>query len=635
MSEFRANITAVLNTKGIPAQIANIQKERIYLNNISVNVAAVRKSIQNQLNGGKFTMNLSNVNVAGLSEKLSASMSKNLGNQKIVLNNITLNTQGLAAKIQKALDGRKFTLNLSDVKINTNQITGQVKAATKAATTEAAKAHKEQAKAAEEAAKAERKLAEETKKAQEETLTKTKANTLSNNITAWMTKNTRAAEVFGSQLNTLQAQLANCKDSGQLRQLSAEFANIRAQAAAAGLTTNQFAKNVATLGLQVLGIGSAYQVAMKVINSVKQGISTIVDLDTALVDLRKTTTMSDTELSAFYRDANVEAKRLGVTTEEIISQAAAWSRLGYSSRSDATMMARLSSQFAAISPGVDVETATNGLVSIMKAFHVETDDVLDGIMSKVNIVGNNFAVSNADVIDGMTRMSAAMSVMNQDIDSTIALFTAANEVLQNSATTSTALRSMSLRIRGFDEETEEVSAELTNITGKIIDLTKVASKPGGVSIFTDATQTKYKDLVDYFRELSEIWDEMSDVNKNALLNDLFGKRGAQAGAALITNFASVDRALSLMESSAGDADREMSIIMDSLEYKINALKETATGIWQNLIPRDGLGDAVELLTSILSIIQAITGALGGLGSVLAVGGISGFLGGFGQSKRLA
>lgn len=54
-------------------------------------------------------------------------------------------------------------------------------------------------------------------------------------------------------------------------------------------------------------------------------------------------------------------------------------------------MAKLSSQFAAISPGMDVEKSTSGLVSIMKAFDVEVDDVLDGIMSKVNIIGKSIA----------------------------------------------------------------------------------------------------------------------------------------------------------------------------------------------------------------------------------------------------
>ena len=74
----------------------------------------------------------------------------------------------------------------------------------------------------------------------------------------------------------------------------------------------------------------------------------------------------------------------------------------------------------------------------------------------------------------------------------------------------------------------EVSADSVNFTGKIIDLAKTAEHTGGVSIFTDDTQTHYKDFQDYFRELSEIWDEISEKNQVALLNELFGKRGSLA-----------------------------------------------------------------------------------------------------------
>jgi hypothetical protein len=54
---------------------------------------------------------------------------------------------------------------------------------------------------------------------------------------------------------------------------------------------------------------------------------------------------------------------------------------------DSKEMSKLSSQFAAISPGMSVEESTNSLVSTMKAFGIESSEVLDGVMSKVNQVG--------------------------------------------------------------------------------------------------------------------------------------------------------------------------------------------------------------------------------------------------------
>ena len=67
---------------------------------------------------------------------------------------------------------------------------------------------------------------------------------------------------------------------------------------------------------------------MKTITEIKQAVSTVKALDTALVDLRKTTTMSASQLEDFYYTANETAKQMGITTKEIIDQASAWSRLG-------------------------------------------------------------------------------------------------------------------------------------------------------------------------------------------------------------------------------------------------------------------------------------------------------------------
>lgn len=85
-----------------------------------------------------------------------------------------------------------------------------------------------------------------------------------------------------------------------------------------------------------------------------------------------------------------------------------------------------------------------------------------------------------------------------------------------------------------------------------------------------------------------------------------------------------------MSNSAGDADREMSIIMDSLEYKLNALKETGVGIWQNLFPREGIGNAIDGLTAFADVLEKITGFLGPGGTLLAAGGLTALIASFGR-----
>lgn len=442
--------------------------------------------------------------------------------------------------------------------------------------------------------------------------------TLSNNIQVWMNNNEKAAQKYGDRLRELQSILANNKDPALLTSARVEFSKIQSKAKAAGLTTNQFAASLKNTALQLLGLSSGIMVLRKIISVVKEGVNTVIELDTALVDLKKTTTMNDSDLAAFYKDANKAAIELGVTTKDIIQSAADWSRFGLSDKESAEGMAKLAAKFAAISPGVSIDEATTGLVSVMKAYGIEVEDVLDGVMSKINIIGNTAATSNQQIITGLQNSSAAMAAMGSTLEENIALFTAAQEITQDESKVGNALRSISMRIRGYDEETEQLSDDLANISGEVVNLTKTASNMQGVSLFTDATQTEYKSVYQYLKEISEIYDELSAKDQQELMEKLFGKNRASVGQAILQNFEAAEKAMNNMANSAGNADAEMKVITKSLEFKLNALKETGVGIFQNLFPQSVIGVAIDLLTGLLQILNSITSVLGGMGT-LSVG----------------
>lgn len=276
----------------------------------------------------------------------------------------------------------------------------------------------------------------------------TKSSTLSNNISAWMNQNTKAAEQFGDRLRNIKDQLQDNKEPELLRKLSYEFASIKSEAKAAGLVTDSFAVSLKNTALQVLGLTSSVMVFRKVMQEVKVACQTIVELDTALVDLRKTTDATEFQLKEFYYSANDTAKSLGTTTQEVIQAAAEWSRLGYSIK-DAQTMAETSSIFASISPDMDISTATDGLVSAMKAFNIEAEDALDGVASKINAIGNTQAITNGDIVNFLTRSSSAMKEANNTLDETIALGTAAVEITRDSMSVGNALKTKIIYIIVF------------------------------------------------------------------------------------------------------------------------------------------------------------------------------------------
>lgn len=663
--EFRVSLVAELKQKSLDSAIRNAKSDvPLKINKFTINATSLAKQLQSELNKANLKVKIDgdfgksrsttkqineitksfqelmklqksigsmNVKIAGLDAqkdaKQIAELNKQLGALKDKYNNLysgnssKLSTSQASALI-KAQQDAQSKLDAALAKSADKQAQAQAKAAkqSEAEWSKAAQTMKKEWTAAQ------KEMEQQAKKTAKEQMTLTKSDTLSNKIQTWMAQNTKAAEAFDSELKVILSELSGNKDPAVLQRATAEFAKLQSQAKAAGLVTSSFANQLKNVGLQVLGLGSAYQIAMKIINTVKQGVNTVVELDTALVDLRKTSTMTSSDLEDFYRDANKEAKNLGVTTEEIITQAAQWSRLGYGSKHDATLMARLSSQFAAISPGMSVTDATDSLVSTMKAFGIETDQVLDGVMSKINILGNSFALSNKDLADALQVSSASMKAANNSFEQTLALITAGTEITQDASRVGNGLRTISMRIRALDEETGEYDETLGNIKNDISELTH-----GKVSIMENPTT--YKSTYEILKRISEIWGELTDKEQAGLLEKLFGKNRAQIGMAILSNFSAAEEAMAKMENSAGNADKEMSIIMDSLEYKLNALKETGVGIWQNLFPREGIGTAVEALTGLLSVLESITGFLGPGGTLLAAGGLTAFFANFGQPSE--
>ena len=245
---------------------------------------------------------------------------------------------------------------------------------------------------------------------------------------------------------------------------------------------------------------------------------------------------------------------------------------------------------------MDVDTATNTLVSVLKAYEkygLTAEDALDGIASKVNEIGNNFAVSNSDIAEALQRSSASMASANTDLDHTIALITAGNEIAQNPESVGNALKTISMRIRGMNEETEELDGTLQTISGDVYELTH-----GQVSIMQDADT--YKDIYTILDEISQIWDSLTDKEQATLTEKLFGKQRGNIGSAIISNFEQARKAVDTMANSEGGAMREMEVIMDSVSYKANEVKETLVGIAQDTITQDFLKSVLESVTRILN-----------------------------------
>lgn len=423
---------------------------------------------------------------------------------------------------------------------------------------------------------------------------------------------------LNAQLNQLKVSLGRVNSQADFSKWKAQLSAFRAEVKAAGkdtLSLGDVFKNNLTKVSQWIG---ATTIIFKTWQTLREGFDVVKDLDNALIDLKKTTHATEEQYRSFYYTANHTAKELGASTKDIIQKTADWARLGYS-LDEASTLSRNSAIFSAVSEDLDLTEATDGLVSMLKAFkELDVNDSLDGIISKINEVGNNFAVSNADIVDSLTRSSSAMAAANNTFEQTVALATAATEITRDSSQVGNALKTISMRLRGYDEETETYSDDLKEITGDIANLTKVASNNNqGISLFEADDPNTYRSTYDILKDIADIWNEISDKNQAQLLEKLFGKQRAQVGAALISNFKQAEKAMDAMAGSAGSASKELARAQDSIVFKLNALKETWVGVAQNLYDTRTIKNVIDLLTDMSGVIQTITKSLGTLGTVSA------------------
>lgn len=147
-------------------------------------------------------------------------------------------------------------------------------------------------------------------------------------IDEFVKKNTAMGHDFQERFKNLKLKWDAATSIEEVKKLEVEFNKLKSEVYEADKTGASFFD---TLRQRAMGVNAQligqYLSLQDMIRYTRQALSTILELDTALVDLKKTTTMSSQDLEEFYLNSNDVAKQTGVTTQEIISQAAAWSRL--------------------------------------------------------------------------------------------------------------------------------------------------------------------------------------------------------------------------------------------------------------------------------------------------------------------
>lgn len=212
--------------------------------------------------------------------------------------------------------------------------------------------------------------------------------------------------------------------------ISSDVAGATNQIKAAGEATQSWNDRVGSLSAKFGTWLSISQIIMSGVNAVKAMTSNVIELDTAMTELKKVTDESDSTYESFLNRATTRSKELGASLSDTVTATADFARLGYSIE-EAEDLADSAIIYKNVGDGIeDISSASESIISTMQAFGTPAKDAMT-IVDKFNEVGNKYAISSKGVGDALLRSAAAMKSAGNTIDETIALATAANTVVQD------------------------------------------------------------------------------------------------------------------------------------------------------------------------------------------------------------
>lgn len=427
-------------------------------------------------------------------------------------------------------------------------------------------------------------------------------------IQDFIDKNSRINQDSGlsAEFNKLMMSVQNADRSAKsLNELTAKFNSLKSVVMSKGLTGRSLGDELSfiasKIGLKAMIGGATYQA----LNYLKQMISVVRELDTGMTNLKRVSEETESTYQKFMTSAANQARNLGSTMQQVIDATTDFSRLGYNLK-EASELANNALMYSNVGD-LDINTATDDIVSSMKAFNIAAEDSIK-IVDTFNTLGNKYALASADVGQGLRESASALATANNTMEESAAMITAITEITQDSASAGNALKTLSMRLRGASSSLEAAGEDTDGMCNSVSKLREKIKGLSGVDIMLD--EDTFKSTYQIMGEIADKWADMSDINRASLLETIAGKTRANQVSALLNNWTTASSALVDSLNSAGSALDESATYVDSIEGRIAQLKASYQKLSNDVID-SGLikffvstGDAIVRATdSLLSFSQ--------------------------------
>lgn len=376
-------------------------------------------------------------------------------------------------------------------------------------------------------------------------------------------------------------------------------------------------EEIENLNNQVLDFFSLSNATQLFKNTISSSIETIKELDATMTEAATVTDFSISDMWNQLPEYSEEASKLGAKINDLYGATTLYYQQGLNTNQ--AMAVGVETMKMARIAAMDSTEATQLMTAALRGFNMELNEMS---AQRVNDVYSELAaITAADTAQigiAMSKTASIAASANMEFETTAAILSQIIETTQEAPETAgTALKTIIAR---FTEVKELYSmGELfgTDSEGQEISINKIDTALQSVGISLKDFLTGSKGLDDILLELASKWDSLDIVTQRYIATTAAGSRQQSRFLAMMGDYDRTMELVNAANNSAGASQEQFNKTLDSLDSKLNELKnvwdEFAMGIANNQVIKAG----VDTLKILLDLINKLTNSLGE--------GISGFL----------
>ena len=358
------------------------------------------------------------------------------------------------------------------------------------------------------------------------------------------------------------------------------------------------------------------------LNLLKRGfheaLNTVKELDAAMTETAVVTKFDIGDMWEKLPEYTANANALGATVQDMYKSATLYYQQGLGEE-QAMSIAAETMKMARIG-GLEAADATDKMTAALRGFNMELNEVS---AQRVNDVYSNLAAKTASNTEelgtAMQRTASIASSAGMSFEGTAAFLAQAIETTREPAENlGTAMKTIVARF----QELKKNPLEMEEVDGEVVDYNKVDTALKTIGVDLKDTNGQFRDLDQVFLDISQRWDSLTQTQQRYIATTAAGSRQQSRFIAMMSNYERTQELMSYANDSAGASSEQFGKTMESMEAKLNKLKNAwelfTMGLASNDMLKGGVDFITKLITGITNLIDTLSLGSSKLKSVLTI-----------------